>query len=71
MEIPSDVSAHSVAVSRGIAKRAIWLLLAGVLALAAGEAYGSISVHVRQVFERCCASLPWNHAGVGGSFTQG
>ena len=40
MEICSDVSAHLVAVSRGIAKRAIWLLLVGVLALAAGIWFG-------------------------------
>ena len=36
-----------------------------VLTWAPGEVCGSISIQVRQVFEGCCASVPWNHEGVG------
>ena len=34
-------------------------------------ACGSCSVHVCHVFARCFAAVPLNHAGVGGSVTQG
>ena len=42
-----------------------------VLFCVAGVECGSMRVQVRQVFERCSASVPLNQVGVGGSFTHG